>query len=190
MPFFVLFFLLYAVFNLRKSMTTVTSFQICKQVHKFDLWVQMVFDNQLLRSLSLTSQGSHHLTLWWVQMVFVNQLLRSLSLASQGSHHLTLWWVQMVFVNQLLRSLSLTSQGSHHLTLWWVQMDSNHRPHAYQACALTSWAMNPFCRAFARNKKFNPCGLVEVSGIEPLTPCLQGRCSTSWATPPRKAISL
>ena len=22
--------------------------------------------------------------------------------------------------------------------LWWAQMDSNHRPHAYQACALTS----------------------------------------------------
>ena len=22
--------------------------------------------------------------------------------------------------------------------LWWAQMDSNHRPHAYQACALTT----------------------------------------------------
>ena len=54
--------------------------------------------------------------------------------------------------------------------LWWVQMDSNHRPHAYQACALTSWAMNP---------------LVEVIGFEPMTPCLQGRCSTSWAIPPK-----
>ena len=28
--------------------------------------------------------------------------------------------------------------------LWWAQMDSNHRPHAYQACALTTWAMRPF----------------------------------------------
>ena len=27
--------------------------------------------------------------------------------------------------------------------LWWAQVDSNHRPHAYQACALTSWAMSP-----------------------------------------------
>ena len=27
---------------------------------------------------------------------------------------------------------------------WWAQMDSNHRPHAYQACALTTWAMRPF----------------------------------------------
>ena len=26
---------------------------------------------------------------------------------------------------------------------WWAQMDSDHRPHAYQACALTSWAMSP-----------------------------------------------
>ena len=26
---------------------------------------------------------------------------------------------------------------------WWAQMDSNHRPHAYQACALTTWAMRP-----------------------------------------------
>ena len=27
---------------------------------------------------------------------------------------------------------------------WWEQVDSNHRPHAYQACALTGWAMFPF----------------------------------------------
>ena len=26
--------------------------------------------------------------------------------------------------------------------------------------------------------------LVEVIGFEPMTPCLQGRCSTSWAIPP------
>ena len=27
--------------------------------------------------------------------------------------------------------------------------------------------------------------VVEVSGFEPLTPCLQSRCSTNWAIPPR-----
>ena len=27
-------------------------------------------------------------------------------------------------------------------------MDSNHRPHAYQACALTSWAISPFLKSF------------------------------------------
>ena len=31
---------------------------------------------------------------------------------------------------------------------WWAQMDSNHRPHAYQACALTTWAMRPFLSSF------------------------------------------
>ena len=30
------------------------------------------------------------------------------------------------------------------LASWWAQVDSNHRPHAYQACALTTWAMRPF----------------------------------------------
>ena len=29
------------------------------------------------------------------------------------------------------------------LSCWWAQVDSNHRPHAYQACALTTWAMSP-----------------------------------------------
>ena len=33
---------------------------------------------------------------------------------------------------------------------------------------------------------FSP--LVEMMGIEPMTPCLQGRCSPSWATPPYLGI--
>ena len=57
------------------------------------------------------------------------------------------------------------------LLFWWAQVDSNHRPHAYQACALTTWAMSP--------QK-----VVEISGIEPLTSCVQGRRSPSWAKPP------
>ena len=36
--------------------------------------------------------------------------------------------------------LPLTSPNS--VRLWSVWMDSNHRPHAYQACALTTWATN------------------------------------------------
>ena len=31
--------------------------------------------------------------------------------------------------------------------------------------------------------------LVEMMGIEPMTPCLQGRCSPSWATPPLVWVS-
>ena len=97
---------------------------------------------------------------------------------------------------------------------WWAQVDSNHRPRAYQARALTTWAMSP-CKFFGVSRlslhpfllrffvfrtyshrrgscsyfltsKFGcrHCRLVEMMGIEPMTPCLQGRCSPSWATPP------
>ena len=46
--------------------------------------------------------------------------------------------------------------------IWWAQEDSNLRPHAYQACALTTWAMSPFLtrlafllrRAIPRDKGF------------------------------------
>ena len=29
-------------------------------------------------------------------------------------------------------------------TRWWAKMDSNHRPHDYQSCALASWAIGPY----------------------------------------------
>ena len=32
--------------------------------------------------------------------------------------------------------------------------------------------------------------LVEVTGLEPVTPCLQSRCSTSWAKPPDNVCPL
>ena len=32
--------------------------------------------------------------------------------------------------------------------------------------------------------EYNTWSLVEANGIEPMTPCLQSRCSTNWAMPP------
>ena len=32
---------------------------------------------------------------------------------------------------------------------WWAKMDSNHRPHDYQSCALASWAIGPSCLHFS-----------------------------------------
>ena len=32
--------------------------------------------------------------------------------------------------------------------LWWAWVDLNHRPHAYQACALTNWATGPLLWSF------------------------------------------
>ena len=45
--------------------------------------------------------------------------------------------------------------------LWWAQMESNHRPHAYQACALTIWAMSPYlrvrCSFFSMSQLYFKC---------------------------------
>ena len=46
----------------------------------------------------------------------------------------------------------------------------------------------PFSRFFLVRSIFpfgcRLCRLVEMMGFEPMTPCLQGRCSPNWATPP------
>ena len=96
---------------------------------------------------------------------------------------------------------------------WSVWMDSNHRPRAYQARALTTWATNRYsrvsdsshltrvflCFSFflsslsekwrVKSEEWRDAfkqvwTLVEMMGFEPMTPCLQGRCSPNWATPP------
>ena len=79
-------------------------------------------------------------------------------------------------------------------------MDSNHRPHAYQACALTSWAIGPlFFGAGEGNRtliislegwgfttKLHPQKkMVAQDGIEPPTQGFSVLCSTDWATEPR-----
>ena len=70
------------------------------------------------------------------------------------------------------------------LQSWWAWEDSNLRPHAYQACALTTWATSPFDSRRTVVVSVFRRPLVEMRRIELLTPCLQGRCSPSWATPP------
>ena len=37
---------------------------------------------------------------------------------------------------------------------WWAKMDSNHRPHDYQSCALASWAIGPYRRHKLRIPRF------------------------------------
>ena len=55
-------------------------------------------------------------------------------------------WISAVFLPRLSACFDLSQQPSI-LAVgtadWWAQVESNHRPHAYQACALTFWAMSP-----------------------------------------------
>ena len=45
----------------------------------------------------------------------------------------------------------------HFLSLkWWAKMDSNHRPHDYQSCALASWAIGPYWWRLAGSNRWPP----------------------------------
>ena len=53
---------------------------------------------------------------------------------------------------QALSQLSYTPEKTRTELLqsrWWAWMELNHRPHAYQACALTKLSYRPFVRARA-----------------------------------------
>ena len=43
----------------------------------------------------------------------------------------------------LVMFLKARSPGTLISITWWAKMDSNHRPHDYQSCALASWAIGP-----------------------------------------------
>ena len=39
---------------------------------------------------------------------------------------------------------ALPAELNPHISKWWAKVDSNHRPHDYQSCALASWAIGPY----------------------------------------------
>ena len=47
---------------------------------------------------------------------------------------------------QSTRSPNWATPPFQYSELWWAKEDSNLRPHAYQACALTNWATSPFLK--------------------------------------------
>ena len=50
--------------------------------------------------------------------------------------------------NSFLFLYSIFNERNADFVGWSVWMDSNHRPHAYQACALTTWATNRYSHSF------------------------------------------
>ena len=54
------------------------------------------------------------------------------------------WAIPPYTDNQICIIMEFFCLCMHNFLMLWGQEDSNLRPHAYQACALTSWAMTPF----------------------------------------------
>ena len=157
-----------------------------------------------LRSFNLTFGNCSSLPKFFGK-TYSNLLLKCVLFYLFVSTHFTsLFGFQWTFsligllLTLLVKLYQLLAAGT---ACWWAQVDSNHRPRAYQARALTTWAMSPFSfsvhlvslayfflphlTSFADQVlAVRPSGLVEMMGFEPMTPCLQGRCSPSWATPP------
>ena len=52
----------------------------------------------------------------------------------------------MKFSRYMLRTISFYHSR-------WAWVDSNHRPHAYQACALTTWATRPSLKKLGKNEQ-------------------------------------
>ena len=56
------------------------------------------------------------------------------------------WWISKRF-SETFWYFKMLQSSSHLFTItlkWWAKMDSNHRPHDYQSCALASWAIGPY----------------------------------------------
>ena len=88
------------------------------------------------------------------------------------------------------RKLPVLASASAKTTQWWAQVDSNHRPPAYQASALTSWAMSPCLRSFVlsrtswwRWRESNPWPPACKAGALPseLHPHYQGAQWSLWS---------
>ena len=66
------------------------------------------------------------------------RMLTCVSLAPLRFRLLNLFFKKL---NETSKFLSLLQSVS---LKWWAKMDSNHRPHDYQSCALASWAIGPY----------------------------------------------
>ena len=161
-----------SIFNLPALRRFSMGLNRTRTIDQIGLWkfFNKNFQPRLLRSRtlktankSLRRTSSCPLLCWWAQM---DSNHRPISL--RDFFEISKAFGRFSFFEPTNKPPCTTS--SHPLFCWWAQMDSNHRPHAYQACALTNWAMSPF--------------LVEINGFEPLTPCLQGRCSSQLSYTP------
>ena len=60
-------------------------------------------------------------------------------------HNNNVQFSRCIWASKKLNEVSFSRYFSQFLKKkWWAKMDSNHRPHDYQSCALASWAIGPY----------------------------------------------
>ena len=108
-----------------------------------DLWIWL---NLLIKSFCLCPLICSFLTL---QIYFIRFSMNVYTSITTFTFLIEVWWAQTRITLQRTAYLYAEHWSASGLiprlfVAWWAQVDSNHRPRAYQARALTTWAMSPF----------------------------------------------
>ena len=98
----------------------------------------------LILAVSLKFKLSSYLFVSYSSILFIR-----FSMNVSQSFFLCAWWAQTRIALQRTASYMRSMERfglfpRNFRCVWWAQVDSNHRPRAYQARALTTWAMSPF----------------------------------------------
>ena len=104
--------------------------------------------------LLLPSHNCIIITMFSFQGAYLNLLERNSVkfLLSRRNFNQFLFWWRLAGSNRwppACKAGALPAELNPHLfpsllKKWWAKMDSNHRPHDYQSCALASWAIGPY----------------------------------------------
>ena len=98
-------------------------------------------------SLDLSNVLSEHLVSSWFSLLptkIIVTLPFEIAIFLKRTYYNLCFAVIIQFSRYVLvMFLKAQSPGTLIFITWWAKMDSNHRPHDYQSCALASWAIGP-----------------------------------------------
>ena len=99
-------------------------------------------------SLDLSNVLSEHLVSSWFSLLptkIIVTLPFEIAIFLKRTYYNLCFAVIIQFSRYVLvMSLKARSPETLIFITWWAKMDSNHRPHDYQSCALASWAIGPY----------------------------------------------
>ena len=134
------------------------------------MYVTLIFSQRLIWSVSYSVFNEHKLS--FLSLSYINIWIYFMYLYNLSNCFyflfLCFYFANFAQRNSVSGWLSLLPNFTSY-PLRWAQVDSNHRPRAYQARALTNWAMSP-CEVFP----FTPL-LYGDDGIRTHDPLLAGQ---------------